>query len=69
LPSGSPEVAAQSKAHLFPDEGGPAIIEFEVSEALVRKAEVLGEIRFEAGFGLEELLAAWPSLTKRIVVP
>ena len=26
-----------------------------------------GEIRFEPGFGLEELLDAWPQLTKRIV--
>jgi hypothetical protein len=27
-----------------------------------------GEIRFEPGMGLEELLEAWPQLAKRIVV-
>jgi hypothetical protein len=68
-PFGSPEAVAAAKALLFPDEDGPAIIEFEVSEALARKADLGGEVRFEPGFGLEELLAAWPSLSKRILVP
>ena len=68
-PQGSPELAANYKASLFPDEGGPAILEIEVPEAIVTKADLGGEVRFEAGFGLEELLAAWPSLPKRILLP
>jgi hypothetical protein len=68
-PSGSPEIVATGKALLFPDEGGPAIIEFLAPDALVQMADVGSEVRFEPGFGLEELLAAWPTLTKRIVWP
>jgi hypothetical protein len=26
-----------------------------------------GDIRFEPGFGLEELVSAWPTITKRVV--
>jgi hypothetical protein len=68
-PQGMPEEIAAGKARLFPTEGGPAIIELEVPESIVRQADLVGEVRFEPGFGFEELLAAWPSLTKRIVVP
>src|SRR5437870_3528221 len=68
-PYGSPETVAAAKAQLFPNEGGPAIIEIEVPESIVRKADLSGEVRFEPGFGLEELLATWPSLPKRILVP
>ena len=68
-PYGSPEVVAAGKAKSFPDEGGPAIIEIEVPESIVRKADLGGEVRFEPGFGLEELLEAWPSLPKRSLVP
>ena len=66
-PYGSPEAAANGKAHLFPNEGGPVILEMEVPESIVRMADLGGEVRFEPGFGLEELLAAWPSLPKRIL--
>lgn len=62
----TPEVVAAGKARLFPDEGGPAIIEMDVPESIVRKAELGDEIRFEPGFGLEELLAAWPSISRRV---
>src|SRR5437868_5250026 len=68
-PFGSPVEAAVRKARLFPNEGGPAILEVDVPESLVRMADLLGEVRFESGFGLEELLAAWPSLPKRILAP
>jgi hypothetical protein len=68
-PFGSPEDAANRKARLFPDEGGPAILEIEVRASIVQKAELGGEVRFELGFGLEQLLAAWPSLPKRILSP
>ena len=66
-PYGSPEVVAQGKARLFPDEGGPAIIEFDVPESLVRQAEIKGEVRFAPGYGLEELLAIWPLIAKKVV--
>ncbi len=66
-PQGSPELAANNKANLFPNEGGPVILEIEVPEAIVTKADLGGEVRFEAGFGLEELLVAWPSLPRRIL--
>ncbi len=68
-PQGSPERAAAGKARLFPNEGGPAIVEVEVPESIVRMAELAGEVRFEPGFGLEELLQVWASLPKRIVIP
>ncbi len=68
-PTGSPEEMAKSKARLFPDEGGPAILEFDVPETIVEKADLGDEVRFEPGFGLEELLAVWPSLPKRILPP
>src|SRR5437762_7866716 len=61
-PYGSPETAAAGKALLFPDEGGPAILEIDVPAEIVRKADLGGEGRFDPGFGLEELLAVWPSL-------
>ncbi len=60
-------MAARNKNLLFPNEGGPVILEIEVPESLVGKADIGGEVRFEPGFGLEELLAAWPSLPKRIL--
>lgn len=68
-PSGEPEAVAVAKARLFPNEGGPAILEIEVPESIVRKADLGSEVRFDLGYGLEELLAAWPSLRKRILVP
>src|SRR5437899_12205190 len=67
-PYGSPDAIAAGKARLFPNEGGPAIVEIEVPESIVQKADLEGEVRFERGFGLEELLAAWPLITKRILL-
>ena len=69
FPFGTPEVLAAGKARLFPDEGGPAIIDIGVPEYIVRKADLRGEVRFDHGAGLEELLAIWSSLSKRITVP
>jgi hypothetical protein len=68
-PLGSPADVARRKDRLFPDEGGPVILEVEVPEAIVQKASLNGEVRFDPGYGLEELLAVWPSLTKRIRTP
>lgn len=68
-PFGTPEGVAANKAALFPNEGGPAIIEMDVPEDIVRLADIEGEVRFEPGFGLEELLAVWAALPKRILLP
>src|SRR5947209_8090138 len=74
--TGTPETAARSKDALFPDEGGPAILEVSVpawimailyadpiSSGLARS----GEIRFEPQSGLRELRAEWDNLTKRVI--
>jgi hypothetical protein len=68
-PYGSPDDVAAGKAQLFPGEGGPAIVEIEVPDSIVQKADLGGEVRFDPGFGLEELLAVWPSIPKRILAP
>ena len=65
--SGDPKVVAAGKATLFPDEGGPAILEMEVPEEIIAlSVNQVSEIRFQPGYGLEELIAAWPTLAKRI---
>lgn len=65
---GTPEQYAAGKANLFPNEGGPAIVEVDVPESIADLGiNAGGEIRFEPGFGLEELLKAWPQLTKGVV--
>ena len=66
-PQGSPENVANGKARLFPNEGGSVILEIDVPEAIVRKAQLGGEVRFERGYGMQELLAVWPSLMRRII--
>ncbi len=70
FPVGSPEDYARAKANLFPDEGEPVILEVIVPSEIVDLAlEPGGEIRFGLrGDGLTELIAAWPSLPKRIIV-
>ncbi len=65
---GTPEQYAAGKARWFPNEGGPAVIEIDVpSDIADFGIDAGGEIRFEPGFGLEELLEAWPQIAKRIV--
>jgi hypothetical protein len=76
---GPPEAYARKKAKNWPNEGGPAILEFELPDDLARtiisrrwnqngKALNLGdEIVFDVGFGIEQLLGVWPQLTKRIL--
>src|SRR5437016_1534096 len=69
-PLGAPEDYARGKARLFPREGGPAILEIDVSESIVARAvHPGGEVWFGPGFGLGELLAAWPQIAKRVVTP
>jgi hypothetical protein len=74
--TGNPETAARNKDVLFPGEGGPAILEVGVPDRImaILYADPIaaglargGEIRFEPGCGLEELLAAWHTLTKRVI--
>ncbi|WP_165232038.1 hypothetical protein [Aquisphaera insulae] len=75
--TGMPEIAARNKDMLFPDEGGPAIVEFEVPGWIMDRiyadpiAAALargGEIRFEAESGLDELIAEWRHLRKRVIL-
>lgn len=73
--TGTPEAAARNKDALFPQEGGPAVLEIAVPQRIM---EILyadpigaglargGEVRFEPESGLNELRAAWGDLTKRV---
>ena len=43
-------------------------VEFEVTDDLLALAiDAGGEIRFEPGFGLDELRQAWPNMVKRLL--
>ena len=73
LPLRSPE----NKDSLFPNEGGPAILEIAVppwimdilfADPLMEAVSQGGEARFEKGFGLEELCAEWSNITKRVIL-
>jgi hypothetical protein len=68
---GDPTVIARNKAKAFLDEGGPAILEIEVPDevALLAGAPNDVEYRFQPGYGYEELMALWPTLPKRLVIP
>ena len=74
--TGTPEQAARNKHAIFPNEGGPAILEVCVPEWIVAilYADPLaaglaqsGELRFEPESGLTELRAEWPNITKRVI--
>jgi hypothetical protein len=74
--TGTPEVAARNKHALFPNEGGPAILEVSVPArimALLYADPIAaglargGEIRFDTESGLNELRAEWRTLTKRVI--
>jgi len=75
-PFGDPDMYARGKAANFPAEGGPAILEIELPQWIVdivmndpcqRGTAQSGDVRFESGYGLDELLVAWPSLLKRVL--
>ena len=59
-------------ARAFPGEGGPVILAVDIPEDIVLKAVndwfplAQGLIQFDPGAGLEELLAAWPTLPKEM---
>jgi hypothetical protein len=69
---GHPEEYARGKAREFPDEGGPVVLAVDVPEHLIERAVSewfplsQGLVQFDPGAGLEELVAAWPGLTKEI---
>jgi hypothetical protein len=69
---GEPADYARGKAKQFPNEGGPVILIVDVPEHIVQKATSdwlplsQGLIQFDPGAGLEELIAAWPTLSKEI---
>ena len=69
---GSVEDYAKGKSREFPAEGGPVILAVEVPDDIVRLAESdwfplsQGLVQFDSGAGLEELVAAWPTLHKEI---
>jgi len=74
--TGTPETAARNKDALFPDEGGPAILEVTVpawimailyADPIAAGLARSGEIRFEPESGLSELLAEWRNLPKRVI--
>lgn len=75
---GAPEVYARGKASNpdFSREGGPAILEIEVPLSIIavleadedaRDAMESGDTLFDPRVGMRELLAAWPTLTKRVI--
>jgi hypothetical protein len=74
--TGTPLEAAREKDVLFPDEGGPAILEVSVpawimailyADPIAAGLARSGEIRFDPESGLNELRAEWHKLTKRVI--
>jgi hypothetical protein len=74
--TGTPETAARNKHALFPDKGGPAILEVTLpawiiatlySDPIAAGLARSGEIRFEPESGLSELRTEWPNLPKRVI--
>jgi hypothetical protein len=69
---GTPEDYARGKAKEFPGEGGPVILVVDVPDEIVQRAASpwfplsQGLVQFDSGAGLEELIAAWPTLAKEI---
>jgi hypothetical protein len=71
---GTPADYARSKAALFPDEGGPAILTVDIPDRIIALATdpvyfplSQGIVQFDEGAGLEELRAAWQTLSKSIL--
>lgn len=63
---GSAEEYARGKANLFPNEGGPVIVEVEFRESFLDATDDMGYWQF-VGPSLTSLIRAWPNLVKRIV--
>lgn len=73
FPLGKPAEYALAKSKIFPDEGGPVIVEVEVPDEIVSIAVSpwfplsQGVVQFDEGAGLTELRDAWPTLSKQII--
>jgi hypothetical protein len=69
----SSEEYASGKAIHFPGEGGAAVLEIDVPDAIVEQAYASwlplddGVVQFDTGCGLEELLRVWDTIPKRII--
>src|SRR5262249_32623623 len=64
---GHPKTFARMKAANFSMEGGPVILEIEVPPEVACQAQDAGvELLFGPGYGLDELLQAWPQVRKTI---
>jgi hypothetical protein len=73
---GTPEQYARLKAANFPTEGGPAILEMEVPADIIAVLEAdndardsmdSGDTLFDPRVGMAVLLAAWPTIIKRVI--
>jgi hypothetical protein len=70
--AGTPEDYACLKAALFPNEGGPVILQINVPDDIVALAIAAylplgqGIVQFDRGAGLEELRSAWSTIAKQI---
>jgi len=73
FPLGKPEEYAVAKAKIFPDEGGPVILEIVIPDEIVALAVNTwfplsqGVVQFDADFGLAELQARWPEFLNEII--
>lgn len=74
FPLGRPEEYARGKAAAFPSEGGAVILAVDVPDDIIALAvdDVYfplsqGVVQFDESAGLEELRAAWSTLTKRVL--
>jgi len=69
---GKPADYARGKAKEFADEGGPVMLVVDVPDDIVQGAVndwyplSQGLVQFDPGAGLEELIAAWATLSKEI---
>jgi hypothetical protein len=74
FPFGTPTKYALGKAAGFPAEGGAAILEVDVPDEIIERATgpwlplSQGVVQFDIGYGIEELLAAWSTLPKQIIL-
>lgn len=71
---GHPHDYARGKSRAFPEEGGPAILEMDIPDEIIQRAVTewfplhQGLVQFNAGSGLEELLAAWSEIANSAVI-
>ena len=69
---GNPETYARRKANLFPGEGGPVLlivdVPYSITEIALSDLFDINEglIQFDYGYGIEELRAQWPQLSKEV---